>query len=169
MASLASTSRPMVYRSCAFLRNAASTDTKVLRKTALSQIAPNIYRRRSDVRWHLRLLTRGLPAHIRSDNGPEFTSEFIRGWLKKIGVETLFIMPGSPWEDGYNESFNGKLRDEILNRGIFNTLLEARVLIDRWRIEYNTIRPHSSLGNRPPALETYSQKQIGIAMPNVSS
>jgi len=97
--------------------------------------------------------TRGVPDHIRSDNGPEFTALAVREWLGKVGVKTLFITPGSPWENGYNESFNGKLRDELLNREIFDTLLEAKVLIEGWRVEYNTIRPHSALGYRPPAPE----------------
>ena len=90
--------------------------------------------------------------------GPEFTSRFIRKWLKDIGVETLFIEPASPWENGYNESFNGALRDEVLEREVFYTLKEAEVLIERWRIEYNTIRPHSSLGYRSPAPETTKEK-----------
>jgi transposase InsO family protein len=96
---------------------------------------------------------RGVPEHIRSDNGPEFTAKAIRGWLSRLGVKTLFIEPGSPWENGYIESFNGKLRDELLNREIFETLLEARILIEEWRREYNHVRPHSSLGYRPPAPE----------------
>jgi transposase InsO family protein len=95
----------------------------------------------------------GAPDHIRSDNGPEFTAASVRQWLTRIGVKTLFIEPGSPWENGYVESFNGKLRDECLNGEIFETLLEAQVLIERWRHEYNTFRPHSSLGYRPPAPE----------------
>ena len=97
---------------------------------------------------------RGPPDHIRSDNGPEFTAKVVRAWLGRIGVKTLFIEPGSPWENGYNESFNGKLRDELLNGEIFYTLKEAQVLIEHWRQHYNTIRPHSSLGCRPPAPET---------------
>jgi len=97
---------------------------------------------------------RGVPDHIRSDNGPEFTAKAVRRWLGKVGVKTLFIAPGSPWENGYNESFNGKLRDELLNGEIFYTLHEARVLIERWRHHYNTVRPHSALGYRPPAPET---------------
>ncbi len=97
---------------------------------------------------------RGVPDSIRSDNGPEFTATKVRDWLGRIGVKTLFIEPGSPWENGYIESFNGKLRDELLNCEVFDTLLEARVLIERWRREYNTIRPHSSLNYRPPAPET---------------
>ena len=83
-------------------------------------------------------VTRGVPKYIRSDNGPEFTARAVRDWLKRIGVGTLFIEPGSPWENGYVESFNGKLRDELLNREIFFTLTEAKVLIERWRQEYNT-------------------------------
>jgi putative transposase len=82
----------------------------------------------------------------RSDNGPEFTAKAIRKWLNKIGIKTLFIEPGSPWENGYIESFNGKLRDELLNRELFTTLKEAKVLIEQWTKEYNHIRPHSSLG-----------------------
>ncbi len=100
------------------------------------------------------MATRGVPAHIRSDNGPEFTATAVRDWLGKVGVKTLFIEPGSPWENGYVESLNGKLRDELLDREVFETLLEARVLIERWREHYNTVRPHSSLGYRPPAPET---------------
>jgi putative transposase len=96
---------------------------------------------------------RGIPEHIRSDNGPEFTAREIRQWLARIGVKTLFIEPGSPWENGYIESFNGKLRDELLNREIFYTLTEAKVLIGQWRREYNLVRPHSALGYRPPAPE----------------
>ncbi|MBF0571491.1 MAG: IS3 family transposase, partial [Candidatus Omnitrophica bacterium] len=97
---------------------------------------------------------RGTPQYLRSDNGPEFIARRVRFWLKRQGVNTLFIEPGSPWENGYIESFNGKLRNELLNREIFDTLYESQVLIERWRVEYNTIRPHSSLGYRPPAPET---------------
>ena len=99
-------------------------------------------------------ITRGLPKHIRSDNGPEFTSRAIRQWLTNLEVGPLFIEPGSPWENGYNESFNGKLRDELLNGEIFYTLKEATIMIERWRVHYNTKRPHTSLGYRPPAPET---------------
>ena len=95
----------------------------------------------------------GAPEHIRSDNGPEFTAKVVRGWLERVGVKTLFIEPGSPWENGYNESFNGKLRDELLNGEIFYSLKEVQILTERWRREYNTIRPHSSLGYRPPVPE----------------
>ena len=96
---------------------------------------------------------RGVPGHLRSDNGPEFTAKAVRQWLGRVGVRTLFIEPGSPWENGSVESFNGKLRDELLNPEIFDTLLEARVLVGRWRQDYNRVRPHSSLGYRPPAPE----------------
>ena len=98
-------------------------------------------------------VTHGTPEHIRSDNGPEFTAKAVRRWLGKIGVTTVYIEPGSPWENGYNESFNGKLRDELLNGEIFYTLKEAQVLIEAWRREYNTIRPHSSLRYKPTAPE----------------
>ncbi len=98
-------------------------------------------------------ILRGIPEHIRSDNGPEFTAKLIRKWLERLGVKTLFIEPGSPWENGYIESFNGKLRDELLNREIFTTLFEAKVLIKQWRKEYNQVRPHSSKGYKPPAPE----------------
>ena len=97
--------------------------------------------------------TRGVPRHIRSDNGSEFTAKAVREWLARVGVKTLYIEPGSPWENGYVESFNGKLRDELLNGEIFYSLKEAKVLIERWREHYNRIRPHSSLGYRPPAPE----------------
>ena len=96
---------------------------------------------------------RGPPEHLRSDNGPEFTARAVRKWLERVGVQTLYIEPGSPWENGYNESFNGKLKDELLNREIFYSLKEAQVLVEQWRREYNTIRPHSALGYRPPAPE----------------
>ena len=96
---------------------------------------------------------RGVPRYIRSDNGAEFTAKKVTGWLERLDVKTLFIEPGSPWENGYNESFNGTLRYELLDVEWFDTLLEAKVLIERWRVEYNTIRPHSSLGYSPPAPE----------------
>jgi transposase InsO family protein len=96
---------------------------------------------------------RGVPRFIRSDNGPEFTAKAVRDWLARVGVETLFIQPGSPWENGYVESFNGKLQDELLKRELFHTPKEAQVLIQRWRWHYNHVRPHSALGYRPPAPE----------------
>ena len=110
----------------------------------------------------------GPPEHIRSDNGAEFTAKVVRKWLANLGVKTLFIEPGSPWENGYNESFNGKLRDELLNGEIFYTLKEAQSLIERWRQEYNTFRPHSSLGYFPPAPETI-QAQLNEWLAHVPS
>ena len=105
-------------------------------------------------------IRRGVPQHIRSDNGPEFTAKKVREWLGRVGVKTLFIEPGSPWENGYCESFNGRLRDELLAREQFDTLLEAKVLIERWRRLYNTVRPHGSLGYRPPAPE--ATRPVGL-------
>lgn len=106
---------------------------------------------------------RQTPEHLRSDNGPEFTAMAVREWLQRVGVATLFIEPGSPWENGYIESFNGKLRDELLNGEIFYTLREAQVLIERWRREYNTVRPHSALGYRPPAPEAVEPLPLRLA------
>jgi transposase InsO family protein len=97
---------------------------------------------------------RGIPEHIRSDNGAEFTARAVRKWLGELGVKTLFIEPGSPWENGYVESFNGKMRDELLNRELFTSLTEAKVLIAQWRREYNQVRPHSARGYMPPAPES---------------
>ncbi len=94
---------------------------------------------------------RGTPRYLRSDNGPEFTARALRTWLERVDVQTLYIEPGSPWENGYIESFNGKLRDELLNGEVFDTVLEAQVLCERWRRHYNEVRPHSALGYRPPA------------------
>jgi len=91
-------------------------------------------------------IARGIPEHIRSDNGSEFTAKAVRDWRGRLGVGTLFIEPGSPGEHSYLESFNGKLRDELLNLEIFDTLLESQVLVERWRKPYNTLRPHSALG-----------------------
>ncbi len=98
-------------------------------------------------------MTRGVPAHVRSDNGPEFVAIAVRGWISGVGAKTAFIEPGSPWENGYVESSNGKLRDELLNVEVFHTLAEAKVLIEQWRRYYNTVRPHSSLGYQPPTPE----------------
>ena len=110
-------------------------------------------------------VTCGVPVHLRSDNGPEFTATLIRQWLAALHVETLFIEPGSPWENGYLESFNGKLRDDLLDREIFYTLTEAPILIDRWRRQYNTVQPHSALGYRPPAPEAISPAPLsGLIM-----
>ena len=98
-------------------------------------------------------IEKGIPKHIRSDNGPEFIAKKLRGWLTKHKIHTLYIEPGSPWENGYIESFNGKMRDELLNAETFDTMAEAKVLIESWRAYYNTIRPHSSPGYMPPAPE----------------
>jgi len=99
---------------------------------------------------------RDIPAHIRSDNGPEFIAAALREWITAVGAKTAYIEPGSPWENGYVESCNGKLRDELLNGEIFYTLNEAKIVIEAWRRHYNTVRPHSSLGYKPPAPEVIS-------------
>lgn len=99
-------------------------------------------------------LTHGCPVHIRSDNGPEFIARSLRQWMAQLAIAPLFIEPGSPWENGYIESFNGKFRDELLNGELFYTLREAQVVIERWRRRYNQVRPHSALGYRPPAPQT---------------
>jgi transposase InsO family protein len=112
-------------------------------------------------------LLHGPPQHLRSDNGAEFTATAVREWLERLEVRTLFIEPGSPWENGYNESFNGKLRDELLNGEIFFTLREAQVLVEQWRQHYNTIRPHSSLSYRPPAPQTVRLPLSRFALPSV--
>ena len=108
----------------------------------------------------------GMPDHIRSDNGAEFTAKAVRSWLEKMGVTNLFIEPASPWENGYNESFNGRLRDELLDWELFYTLHEAQVLIERWRVHYNTKRPHSSLGYRPPAPQAVVPKLLATPFNN---
>ena len=107
----------------------------------------------------------GPPEYLRSDNGPEFTAKLVRRWLGRVGVEMLFIEPGSPWENGYNESFNGKLRDELLNGEIFYSLAEAAVLVEQWRREYNTVRPHSAWGGFPPAPEAIKPSPWFLRMP----
>ena len=96
-------------------------------------------------------ITRGCPSYIRSDNGSEFTAKTLRRWLSDLNIGTAYIEPGSPWENGYCESFNARMRDEFLNGEIFDTLTEAEILTRRWVNTYNTIRPHSALGYRPPA------------------
>ena len=98
-------------------------------------------------------ILRGVPAYIRSDNGPEFIAEAVRSWISAVGAQTAYIEPGSPWENGYVESFNARFRDELLNGEIFYSLKEAQIVIEQWRQHYNTKRPHSSLGYRPPAPE----------------
>jgi putative transposase len=106
-------------------------------------------------------IQRGIPGHIRSDNGAEFTAQAVRRWLQTLEVQPLFIEPGSPWENGFVESFNGKLRDELLARELFDTLKEAQILLEVWRREYNTIRPHSALGYRSPAPEAMTPPLVG--------
>ncbi len=96
---------------------------------------------------------RGVPGHIRSDNGPEFIAKAVQEWVAAVGAKAAYIAPGSPWENGYIESFNARLRDELLNGEIFYSLYEAQVLIEAWRRHYNTARPHSALGYKPPAPE----------------
>ena len=98
-------------------------------------------------------IMRGVPGHVRSDNGPEFVAKAVQDWIRAVGAKTAYIEPGSPWENGYCESFNSKLRDELLDGEIFYTLEEARVIIENWRRHYNEVRPHSSLGYKPPAPE----------------
>ena len=98
-------------------------------------------------------ILRGVPGHVRSDNGPEFIAKAVREWIAAVGAKTAFIEPGSPWENGYCESFNSKLRDELLDGEIFYSLAEAKVIIEAWRRYYNTERPHSSLRYKPPAPE----------------
>lgn len=99
-------------------------------------------------------IIRGVPAFIRSDNGPEFVAEAVRTWITAVGAKTAYIEPGSPWENGYCESFNGRFRDELLNGEIFYSLKEAQIIIEQWRKHYNTRRPHSALGYKPPAPES---------------
>ena len=110
--------------------------------------SPEVIETLSDV-----MVWQGVPEHIRSDNGPAFLARDLRQWLGKVGTGTLYIEPGSPWENGYCERFNGKLRDECLNGEIFYSLKEAQIVIEQWREEYNTRRPHSALNYRPPAPE----------------
>jgi putative transposase len=99
-------------------------------------------------------ILRGVPAWIRSDNGPEFVARAVRDWIAAVGAKTAFIEPGSPWENGYCESFNARFRDELLNGEVFTSLREAQIIIEQWRRHYNTVRPHSALGYRPPAPES---------------
>jgi transposase InsO family protein len=101
-----------------------------------------------------RFILRGPPQYIRSDNGPEFIARSVRDWIAAVGAKTAYIEPGSPWENGYCESFNARFRDELLNGEIFYTLKEARIVIEKWCRHYNTVRPHSALGWRPPAPES---------------
>jgi putative transposase len=108
------------------------------------------------------MVMKGVPEHLRSDNGPEFVARDLRQWLPNNGAKTLYIEPGSPWENGYCESFNSKLRHEFLNGDIFYSMKEIRALAERWRVHYNTIRPHSSLGYRPPAPQAWAASSLGV-------
>ena len=110
------------------------------------------------------MISRGTPGYIRSDNGPEFVAKALRHWIAQVGTQTAYIEPGSPWENGYCESFNSKLRDELLDGEIFYSLREAEVLIEAWRRHYNTVRPHSSLGYRPPASEAFLPRGAGVSV-----
>ena len=109
---------------------------------------------------------RGIPATIRSDNGPEFVAKAVKAWITELGAKPVYIEPGSPWENGYVESFNGKFRDELLACEAFNTLAEAKVLLEQWRVHYNKVRPHSSLGYRLPAPEVVLPKVPALAPPS---
>jgi putative transposase len=117
---------------------------KVARKISSQDVIEELFRL---------FIFQGIPEHIRSDNGPEFTARAVRKWLSRLGVKTLCIERGSPWENGYIESFNGKMRDELLNREIFTTLEEAKILPEQWRREYNQVRPHSARQYQPPSPE----------------
>ncbi len=109
-------------------------------------------------------ILRGVPGHVRSDNGPEFIAKAVREWIGAVGAKTAFIEPGSPWENGCCESFNSKLRDELLNGEIFYSLAEARIVADGWRRQYNTVRPHSALGNLTPrAFANQAQPALELA------
>ena len=101
-------------------------------------------------------ILRGIPGYIRSDNGSEFVAKAVQEWIAVVGAKTAYIEPGSPWENGYIESFNARLRDELLNGEIFYTLREAKIVIESWRRHYNAIRPHASLGYKPPAPEVFA-------------
>jgi putative transposase len=104
--------------------------------------------------YPLLLQTRGKPDHLRSDNGPEFSAEAFQDWLKRVGITPMQIYPGSPWENGYNERFNGTLRREVLNAEWFATTRQAQAVINQWLRQYNHVRPHHALGMRPPIPET---------------
>ena len=100
-------------------------------------------------------ILRGVPEHVRSDNGPEFVAKAVQEWIGAVGAKTAYIAPGSPWENGFIESFNARLRDELLDGEIFYTLAEAKIIVESWRRHFNTVRPHGSLGYKPPAPEVF--------------
>jgi len=110
-------------------------------------------------------ILRGVPEHVRSDNGPEFVAKAVQDWIAAVGAKTAYIAPGSPWENGFIESFNARLRDELLDGEIFYSLKEARIVIESWRRHYNTVRPHQSLGYKPPAPEVFVSKIAARSAP----
>ena len=110
-------------------------------------------------------ILRGVPGHVRSDNGPEFVAKAVQKWIGAVGAKTAYIMPGSPWENGFIESFNARLRDELLDGEIFYSLAEAKIIIESWRRHYNTVRPHGSLGYKPPAPEVFVPALAARAAP----
>ena len=117
-------------------------------------------------------ILRGVPEHVRSDNGPEFVAKAVQEWIGAVGAKTAYIAPGSPWENGFIESFNARLRDELLDGEIFYTLAEAKIIVESWRRHFNTVRPHGSLGYKPPAPEVFvpamtarATAQPGLATP----
>jgi putative transposase len=138
------------------------------RESLVSYVARNI--RHGEVHECLTELfyQRGVPVHLRSDNGPEFTVKMLREWLKQLHIGTLFIEPGSPWENGYVASFNGKMRDELLDREIFYTVEEAKHVIERWHREYNHVKPHSSLGYKSPTPVTWMAIQEPFQAPSLT-
>ncbi len=148
-------------------RNAASGSCLITKRECLAVVVDRKLSSDRVLEQLTHLFTqRGAPDYIRSDNGSEFTATRVRKWLADLSVKTLFIEPGSPWENGYVEAFNGTLRRDLLNREIFDTLLEAQVLVERWRNHFNTVRPHSSLGYRPPAPEARQPWAPGFAPPS---
>jgi transposase InsO family protein len=114
-------------------------------------------------------ILRGVPAYVRSDNGPEFVAKAVQDWIKAVGAKTAYITPGSPWENGFIESFNARLRDELLNGEIFYSLKEVRVVVESWRRHYNTKRPHGSLGYKPPAPEVFVPALVNRTTSNAQS
>ncbi|MCB1536046.1 MAG: IS3 family transposase, partial [Rhodoblastus sp.] len=111
-------------------------------------------------------ILRGVPGHVRSDNGPEFVAKAVQEWIAAVGAKTAYIAPGSPWENGFIESFNARLRDELLDGELFYSLKEARIVIESWRRHYNTVRPHESLGYKPPAPEVFVPKIAARSAPH---
>ncbi len=114
-------------------------------------------------------ILRGVPGHIRSDNGPEFVAKAVQAWIHAVGAKTAYIQPGSPWENGYIESFNARMRDELLNGELFYSLKEAKIVIQNWRRHYNGVRPHTSLGYRSPAPEVYVPGRTALPSPPVGA